>query len=795
MTFDNAQQIESVMWQMKMADYVRSTNRARINDLFNGFPPYTEDEVEANNINVNVNFLESTTLAHDARSQFYQAFLKPGNFFKASIDSGPRHKRNLWSAIVTKEISKVMKKSLPYMECMRSKFAMNVLHGIAPAAFRNSESWCPDAIGVDDVMIPSNTLLTMVNLPFFGVYRSFTAPELIKLTRGPGVDFGWNKKLVNACIEWVDSQTIGLLSDSWPDIWSPEKAQERVKQSNGSYYLGDASPVIRCWDVYFWNDSKGVQGWNRRIVLDAWSEPTMNAEGQVIAGSRIPRKNIDKLKGQFLFNPGDQKFGDSLSQLINWQFADLSSVAPFQYHSVRSLGFLLYSVCHLQNRLRCRFSETVFEQMMNLFRVKSGEDIQRVLKVNLINQGLVDDNVEFIRSEERHQVDYQLCELGLRENKDIIARNSSSYTTTPQQPNSSKEKTKFEVMTEVNAMTSLVSAALLQAYAYQNSEYREIFRRFCIKNSNDPQVREFQAAAMRQGVPAEMLSHEMWDIEPERVMGAGNKTLEVAIATQLMQARNLYDPEPQREILRDFTLAITDDPARAMSLVPENPNPVTDAAMIAALAMGTLMRGLPVPIKTGINHIDYVQTMMKELGMLVKKHENNVPPADDIVGMNAVSQHLKQHIEIIAQDKGEKQRVKQYSDILSKLDNEIRAFAQRYVEQQKQQQAQGQQQQDPETQAKIQSMLIIAKAKADNTRESHAQRTAQRQIAFELEEQRKQKEFQMEMHKGRFEQGREMLHTEADHRQEMRHKEVKGQHEIKLAKRKALASSKSDDNA
>jgi len=40
---------------------------------------------------------------------------------------------------------------------------------------------------------------------------------------------------------------------------------------------------------------------------------------------------------------------------VAFQFADLSAVAPFRYHSVRSLGWLLYAVINLQNRLRCKF--------------------------------------------------------------------------------------------------------------------------------------------------------------------------------------------------------------------------------------------------------------------------------------------------------------------------------------------------------------------------------------------------------------------------------------------------------
>ena len=40
-------------------------------------------------------------------------------------------------------------------------------------------------------MIPSNTLLTMKNLPFFAIFRSYTAYELHRLTHGPKVDPAW----------------------------------------------------------------------------------------------------------------------------------------------------------------------------------------------------------------------------------------------------------------------------------------------------------------------------------------------------------------------------------------------------------------------------------------------------------------------------------------------------------------------------------------------------------------------------------------------------------------------------
>jgi hypothetical protein len=38
----------------------------------------------------------------------------------------------------------------------------------------------------------------------------------------------------------------------------------------------------------------------------------------------------------------------------------------------------------------------------------------------------------------------------------------------------------------------------MQAYKYQQFEYREIFRRFCRANSRDPDVREFRVQCLKE---------------------------------------------------------------------------------------------------------------------------------------------------------------------------------------------------------------------------------------------------------------------------------------------------------
>ena len=66
---------------------------------------------------------------------FASAFQKPGNYFKATSDMGPVHKRQERATIVTREMNRIMKRSLDYFEAMRAKFALLVMHGVGPAAW------------------------------------------------------------------------------------------------------------------------------------------------------------------------------------------------------------------------------------------------------------------------------------------------------------------------------------------------------------------------------------------------------------------------------------------------------------------------------------------------------------------------------------------------------------------------------------------------------------------------------------------------------------------------------------
>jgi hypothetical protein len=761
--FLDAQQVEALCYDFKLADFNRGTNRALINNLMNGWPPYSAKEEEENNITVNVNDLSGTRLCHDARTQLYGAFLKPGQFFQLALDGGPKHKRQEWNEGATAKMNKLMKKSLEYFETYRSKLALNVLHGVGPALFENRDDWCPLAAGIEDILVPAKTLVTMRNLPFFAIYRSLTAPELIRLTRASKRDPGWNMDLVEGVLEWIDQESTALYGSTWPEVWSPEKMQERVK-GDGGFYPADSVPTLDCFDFYFYFEDEKGSGWRRRIILDAWGSPA--ASGQAITMSRRKPKAsgardiFEEAKGQFLYTSKKRYYARRREEIVTFTFADLSAVAPFQYHSVRSLGFLVYALCHLQNRVRCRFNEAVFEALMMYFKVKTMDDAQRALKLNLVNRGFIDDTMVPLTAAERYQVNTALVELGLQQNTQLINQHAASFSQNTNLSQDRTEKTRYQVMAEVNAMTNLISGGLNQAYAYQTFEDQEVVRRFFKPNTKNADCQEFQGCLARMEIPKKYWVPEAWEVQH-----AGNQTLEQGIAEWLMTNREKFDPDPQRIILRKATFAATGDAAFADQLVPVEQE-LSSSVRDAQRAAGSMWIGLPVGFTQGVNHQEYAEALMSVMTQKITEiaqrgnvaNQQELQGLQNLAGMTIGGQPIKggngamAHIQILAGNPNDKSTVKKLSDELSKLMNLVRAFAQRLQQmqqkaqkEQQQQQASGNGQMDPKDAAKIAATQATAQAKVQNMRQSHALKTAQRQIAFEQQQQQREQEHATDM--------------------------------------------------
>lgn len=725
---------------MKNAEVQRSPNRAILNSFFNGEAPWTEKECKEHGILINYNEKTGTDIIHKARNQYESAFTKTGNFFTVSVPDAPPDKQKAYGATITRHINRIMRKSRGYYFVMDNVWGGVVLHGVGARVWWDADDWKPGFVGIQDILIPTDTDLEMENLRYFAVRRIMRPGSLMKKTvlAGKNMDRGWQLPRVKKILDSIKQENTSTHNWDWSN--QPEQMTELVKQ-NQCFYDGDSAPMIYFWDFYhreeeFTDTTKN--GWYRKIILDDDCKPIASGE------------NSEKV--EFVYN-SDKPFASKLEEIIHFQFGDGNNVPPFKYHSIRSLAWILYDLCWIMNRVNCQFTQHVMEQMMLLFRVQDPSDRDRLQQ--LILQGIVGilpDGLDMVKATDRYQVNIGLVENLTAGLKQRISENSSQYTQAPD-TGTQKERTKYETQAVLAQAAALMSTMIGRAYRQEHFAALEIARRFTKANSQDFDVKKFQKYCIDDGVDPKYLNSDRWDVEVEQVLGGGNRTIEIAEATELVERLPLFDPNAQQEIKHDYVLAVTNNAKKANRLAPLDAVPkVTDAVHDAQQSFGTLMLGVEMDPKEGINHPEQVETLLKLMAQVIARINatGGVGTPQDVAGLQSVAKYIGKHIAIIAQDKNNKPKVKEYTDALSKMMNLVRAFVQRQAEEQQKQGGQP----DPEVMAKIQGQI------------------AELQSKLKINEAKAQQQ---------------LRHKEIKFRQQQNHADQKAANEIKVSTGKALA--------
>lgn len=730
MSFKDPGKILSTIEYGDQVERVRSNNRRKVDDGFNGVPPLSANDAAKMGLTINEDFGEMAVLGQQARRQYTNAFQKTTNFFTIKCPSMPMEQRIDWESKLTSFINTPMKDSLEYFELQRSVFACVVSHGIGPSIWWDQEDWLPEMIALEDLRVPTDTKTSLRNLSWFAIRRKYTIEELGRRLDSNAVA-GWQKDQIMSILKEYKGQFTELASDL--DNQNPERVAALIKQ-NGGFYQSDASPAIPLWHFYF-VDEKG--NWFLRVVA---ARECRGADAS-----------------KFVFDNGNDPVADSLRKILHVQFGDLNSKAPFLWHSVRSLGFLLRGPCFWQNIFYCRVMAHCMENMNIGFRVNNPQDQGRVQKLEMMNKFVLPQGVQIIPNTERHQIDSNLITTTMAQTKRLQDEASVSFTQDLPTTQGNKEMTATETLARVSQVNAMMSGLLLTAFTYEKFKYKEICRRFCMKGSENKDVRKFQEQCRRAGIPERFINSDLWVVEPEVPLGSGNPTMEMAQAKGIMDVRNLLSPDKQDYATHMYIEAMTGDANLAEFFSPTNTKPVvSESKTMAQLAFGTLMQGIMVDPPNRLNPIDQIETLLdmmahKISGML---QGGGMASAEDIRGFYTLAEYISTLVARLEQDPNERARVRQYNDLLGQYMNEVKGFEQRLQEQMEAQAQSGGM--DPEMQGKIMAMQTLAESQAKMKEAAAAQKMAQQQQKFIGDQERKDAQVAAEINRAALKQKAEL---------------------------------------
>lgn len=661
MNLDSPGDVLSQIVTMQLAMQPSQQNRTLVNKLFNGEQVETDQDLQDMNLVTRANWLHGTRVASNAVNSLNRAFLSNDRFFSVRVDKGPPRLRQQASAIITKAINKELKRSRAYRSARESANATVVLHGPGPLIWRDSRTCVPHTGGIEDVLVPAGTLCDMSNLDRFAFYRELTWPQLRKAAMGKVVDPGWNKPYVKALMATLYAQGYAPIYQG--NRWLfPEKLAEDFKEG-ANWSASSALPKALCWDFFFLNEDTGK--WNRRIIVDYANMASVKATDDV---NRFQ---------ETLYSKDD--YCDDYENIIHWYVGNCSNVAPYRYHSIRSIGYLLFGSCLMLNKLMNRNFDHMFQQLLTWFRNVSDDNREKLGLIDLQNFGVLPDGVSLVTANERYTIDPGYIKMGMDQATQLIAQSAMAFV--PDMEGASKDKmmTATETLVRQNQSITLTNAVLSQLGDQSLYEYREICRRFCIKGNPDPMAVKLREVLKEHGMTLDYLDVEAWDIIPEMTVGAGNKASELMVTQALLQeVFPLVDPEAQRLILRRRITALNDNPDEALVMVPEVPGQVGPDEVMAQGAFNTLMDLQQALVPEGVSHVVMARVLMGMGGQALQQAEMMMQQPDglglaalQVAGVANVLAQVEGHIAKVGQADSQKELAmglkKQHGELMGEL--------------------------------------------------------------------------------------------------------------------------------
>lgn len=728
--FSTPDKINLLCEQMQKVEWERGKDRALIDAQANGEAPYTADEATRLRIEVNVNWGEHGKILDDANRQLESALLFKPRLAVLTAKRGPADKRVTWSETVTELFNDMfMRDELGryWMFAIKSRNASLSLHGIGALIYTTKETVKPRFVALADLLIPTDTHCDHEDLSYFATNLNMSQGELFDMVMGDEEE-GWDKKASFAILHWLQN-TSNRNQDPCSYADDPEKWVDWRKQNAGFFWSNnDAVPKVQLRAFYYKDVKK--KSWFRKIILryDAY-------QGTDIVGVSASKT--------FLYQD-KEPFAEKLSHFLHIQYGDSSRVPPLRHHAVKGLGVALFAPCECMNRVRCQTVQHVFQDLLTWFRIDDPNDRDRLKQFVMEQFAVVPRELSIIPKEERYQPNQPMLEMVQSQFRQLMNESSASYVRDIES-GTKKEMTLGEAQIRLQQVNVQVASMLKLAYAQEVFLYAEQLRRCFMKASSVEQVERFQKECKRRGIPEDMMVPEAWRVDIEQVLGAGDQSLGQYQANLLFQHRTSFDPASQRKIERDWVTVTTGDPAKGRNLVPESPDKTTNGAIAAHNLFGTLMQGVELDPREGIDQFGYIDamlTLMAQKVVAIRPPDMPLPGQEeiplhydkgDISGLANVSTNIKAHIDIFGRDPANKAQTKLFDDALNQLNNYVKAMGQQLMEREQADQQKG----DPKAMADAQATMLKAQVNAKVKEDAAEQKLRITQAKFELDEARK----------------------------------------------------------
>ena len=620
----DSKSLHEIYKKLKDADDKSARNRAEIQAMFDGVPPYSDSDLVASGqaYRCNVNFDEASSILESATAGYIDLIHSVEHLLTLKTEYGDSNRRAEYNDILANELTRAIR-SWPQFHFNYQLLVQNfVAHGVGIAYWEDDIDWRWRVSMFGDFLIPRKTLACEDEIEVAVCVRSYQVHQLYHFIEDEEAakDMGWNVGEVKKALL---KATNGSSSTSTFTDW--EGLQREFK--NNDLFAGTAGA----------SEVKVLHAWVKEF--DGTVSYYMTLENNEAENFLCTKRSLYRhVNSAFVFFP----FGIGTNGY---------------YHSIRGLGYKIFPQIQLSNRLRCQMADGA---MLSSTLLLQPSDEQALEDLNFTYYGpysvLAPGTVNVV---ERAMPDVSKSAMPFL--NDLVAQmqvKTGVYEGAKSAINDNREKTKFETQAILSGQSRLSLAALNLFYEPWGRVLKETVRRFvqgCYVEgeAGSREILEFKERCFMRGVPPEAIAMiDIDSVRPVRAIGAGSEAARLLATDELTQLMPGFDEYGRKAAIRDRVAArFGYDLADRYAPSPDaDARPVIDVK-VAMLENNEMRAGSEIQILPNENHLEHAKIHLAALGEVAQSVDEGAVAPEDVVGfLVLVFGHTTQHVEYVSQD-------------------------------------------------------------------------------------------------------------------------------------------------
>ena len=599
---------------LKKADERSSINRARVQAVFDGAPPYDPALLRSTGQGqrTNLNFGEAGRYLDVAVSGYVDLINAVQTLVNVTSTVGEEADKMHDETVIAEEATRALRDWPEFHTSYLRLVTEFVMHGVGIAFFENTQDWRFRVTGFGDCLIPRQTVASEASVEVAVFRRNYMLHELYAFIRdeAKATDLGWDvAEVKRAMLTATTGSTVGNTFGEW------ERLESQLK--NNDIYNGIQSTTVPILHVLV-REFKGTV--SHFIVTEVQPKSFM---------FRAVERFENPEQAFVFFTNGVGTNGT--------------------YHSVRGLGQKIFPHVQVSNRLR---SQAVDGAML-ASSVMIQPDSQRALdELSLTYYGpytVLSPNIQLV---EKAVPNISTAVIPVINDVTEQMSQNLDFFTTRGAAAGSPYRTKLQVEAELEAATRLTASNLNLFYSSWRRLLREVIKRLVTGPKSDPAVRDFFKRCEDRGVPEEIIKAiDFASTTAVKAIGSGNASARSAALNDLEQLMPLFDETGRKNLVFDRVAARVGYDSASRYASPASVARPNSESKTADLENAFMEMGRPIEVLPTEMHETHLTKHLPILQQFIAALEaGEADPMQVLPVMQLVHEHSAVHTEYISSD-------------------------------------------------------------------------------------------------------------------------------------------------